>query len=221
MKRKSRAQNGDNMKIGIFGGTFNPPHKGHTRLVTDFTERLGLDKVLIIPDKTPVHKACDDLASDESRLDMCRLAFVNPKFQISRMEIDRSSASYTIITLDEIKKNYPEAEIFLIIGSDMFLSFHEWKNYREIMKGCTLCVASRTDSESIDRLRSYALSQFGIEIKKLDGRGIIISPSEPFEISSEQLREKIKNGDDDIYEYLDKAVYDYIRQRGLYGYRQK
>lgn len=208
------------MKIGIFGGTFNPPHKGHQRLVADFTERLGLDKVLIIPDKRPVHKICEDLVVDERRVDMCRLAFDNPKYEISRMEVDRQSDSYTVITLRELKRLYPNDDFYLIIGSDMFLCFHKWYKHLEIMENCTLCVASRCDEESIYALRSYAFSQFRIYIKELEGKGIIISPIEPFEVSSKQLRGLIKDGAD-VSEYIDEKVYDYIKQRGLYGYRQK
>ncbi len=211
---------GGTMKIGIFGGTFNPPHKGHMRLVSDFTDRLGLQKVFIVPDKRPVHKICEDLVIDDRRVEMCRLAFTRPEYEISRMEVDRESDSYTVLTLLEIKRLYPDDEIYLIIGSDMFLCFHKWYKHKEIMENCTLCVASRDDEESIYALRSYAFSQFRIYIKELEGKGIIISPISPFPVSSSALRERMKLGED-VGEYLDSDVYEYIKKRGLYGYRQK
>lgn len=208
------------MKIGIFGGTFNPPHKGHMKLVADFTERLGLDKVLIIPDKRPVHKICEDLVIDDKRVEMCRIAFRDPRYEISRIEVDRQSDSYMIYTVRELKKKYPEDEFFLIIGSDMFLCFHKWYKHKEIMENCTLCVAVRDDESSIFALRSYAFSQFHIYIKDLTGDGIILSPVKPFPASSSDIRKKIKNGDD-VSSLLDAEVIEYIRQRGLYGYKQR
>lgn len=208
------------MKIGIFGGTFNPPHKGHKRLVKDFYERLCLDRVFIIPDKRPVHKTWEDLVIDDMRYDMCALAFDEPEFTVSRMEIDRGTDSYTVFTLRELKEEYPDAEFYLIIGSDMFLCFHKWYKYREIMENCTLCVASRDDAESLYELRSYAFSRFRIYIEEFEGNGIIISPIEPFEVSSSEIRQKIKNGAD-VSDLIDEKVYQYIKKRGLYGYPKK
>lgn len=208
------------MKIGIFGGTFNPPHKGHARLVKDFTLRLGLDKVYIIPDKRPVHKTWEDLIPDEKRYEMCCLAFTEPEYEVSRMEIDRKSDSYTVYTLRELKEIHPDDELFLIIGSDMFLMFHKWYKHKEIMDMCTVCVASRSDEESIYQLRSYAFSQFKIYIKELEGEGIVISPSEAFAISSTKLRNMLSEGKD-ASNFLDEKVYQYIKDRGLYGYAKK
>lgn len=208
------------MKIGVFGGTFNPPHIGHIRLIDDFTQRLQFDKVLIIPDKRPVHKICEDLVIDDKRVEMSRLAFNNEKYEISRMEVDRQSDSYTSITMRELKQKYPNDELYFIMGSDMFLCFHKWYHHREIMQDCTLCIASRDDDESIYKLRSYAFSQFKIYIKELEGDGIIISPMEAMELSSSEIREKIKNRED-VSQYLTQEVYDYIKQRGLYGYPKK
>lgn len=208
------------MKIGIFGGTFNPPHKGHEQLVRDFTTRLSLDKVFIIPDKRPVHKTWEDLIPDEKRYEMCTLAFCEPEYEVSRMEIDRKTDSYTVFTLRELKEKYPDADFYLIIGSDMFLMFHKWYKHKEIMENCTLCIASRKDEESIYALRSYAFSQFHIFIKELEGDGIIISPEKPFPISSTELRTMLAEGRD-ASRFLNENVYNYIKDRGLYGYQKK
>ncbi|MBR0542268.1 MAG: nicotinate (nicotinamide) nucleotide adenylyltransferase [Clostridia bacterium] len=208
------------MKIGIFGGTFNPPHKGHIRLVKEFTKSLSLDKVFIIPDKRPVHKTWEDLVIDDMRYEMCCLAFKEPEYEVSRMEIDRYSDSYTVYTLMQLKEQYPDGEFYLIIGSDMFLCFHKWYKHQVIMDNCTLCVASRDDEDSIYALRSYAFSQFRIYIKELEGRGIIISPMKPFKASSSEIRSIIKSGND-ASEFLTAEVYDYIKKRGLYGYGKK
>lgn len=209
------------MKIGLFGGTFNPPHKGHTRLLAAFCEQMQFDKVLIVPDKRPVHKICEDLALDSERLDMCRLAFCDEKYEVSSMEIDRESDSYSVYTVREILEQYPDAQLYLIIGSDMFLSFHKWYKYREILDKCILCVASRSGEEDIQALRSYAFTKLRMYIgETLQNEHIVISPVEPFEISSTELRRAIANGEE-TYAYLDAAVENYIHDRGLYGYRKK
>lgn len=208
------------MKTGVFGGTFNPPHKGHTRLATEFANKLGLDRVLIIPDKAPVHKSARDLESDFDRLNMCRLAFSDGRFEISGIETERDTDSYTVYTLRELKKLYPDDELYLIVGSDMFLMFANWYRYREILDMCTLCVASRCEKESIDGLKKYSADELNIPIDGLCGNGIIISPVEPFEISSTELRSLLKSGGN-TDRYLDPAVRKYIEDRGLYGYRKK
>lgn len=206
------------MKIGVFGGTFNPPHRGHERLVEALSRELGLDKVLIIPNKIPTHKRCDDLADNSDRLNMCKLAFHNPKFSVSDMEITRDSDSYTIFTVNELKEKYPDDELYLIIGSDMFLMFHKWYKYREIIEKCTVCVASRDDSDSIHALRSYAFSRLGIYIKELDGKSIHISPLSAYKVSSEEIRRRIKCKED-VSELLEPEVIEYMESHRLYGYR--
>lgn len=208
------------MKIGIFGGTFNPPHKGHKKLIEHFADELQFDKVLIIPDKRPVHKICEDLALDSDRLELCRRTFSGANYEISTMEIDRHSDSYMIYTVNELTELYPDAELYLVIGSDMFLSFHKWYKYRELLEKCTLCVASRNDEDTINKLRSYAFSTFKIYMPSNVCDKIIISPIEPLIISSTDLRQKIADGKN-LSIYLTDGEIEFIKQRGLYGYRKK
>lgn len=208
------------MKIGIFGGTFNPPHKGHERMIEQLTEELELDKVLIIPNKIPTHKRCEDLADNEDRLNMCRMAFKNPKYEISTMEMDRASDSYTIYTVDELLEKYPGDELYLIIGSDMFLMFHKWYKHKELLEKCTVCVASRDSEEGINVLRSYAFERLGIYINGLTGKNIHISPLPAYEVSSGEIREMIRQ-DKSIYGLVEPEIIEYMESRGLYGYREK
>lgn len=208
------------MKIGIFGGTFNPPHKAHLRLAEDFAKKLNLEKVLIIPDKTPVHKSCEGLESNENRLRMCELNFKSELFEVSRIEIDRETDSYTVYTLRQLKKMYPNDEFYLIIGSDMFLMFDKWYEYEEILKLCTVCVASRSDAQSIDTLCEYCGSVLGRKPVNLQADKIIISPIEPFEASSSLVREMLKNGEN-TDGYLSADVRKFIEDRELYGYSKK
>lgn len=208
------------MKIGIFGGTFNPPHKGHVRMALKTAEELSLDKVLIIPNKKPTHKRCDDLADNTDRLEMCKLVFTDPIFEISTIEMDRESDSYTILTINELEKIYPNAEFYLIIGSDMFLIFHKWYKYKEILEKCKVCVACRDNEDKIHALRSYAFSNLGIYIKELDAKNIHISKMDAFEVSSSEIREKIKSGKS-VYGIVEPEIIEYMESHKLYGYRQK
>lgn len=187
-------------KIGIFGGAFNPPHKGHVRLARDFADRLSLDEVLVIPSFIPPHKSTVHLAPPEERLEMCRLAFgLDPRFTVSPMEIDRGGKSYTYDTLLEIKKENPAAELFLIIGSDMYRSFKTWHRYKSILKICTLCTAARE--------KNTAVRNSGIDA--------VIADLPAYEVSSTQIRTMLGN-DEDISEFTGKKVAQYISDRGLY-----
>jgi len=187
-------------RLGVFGGAFNPPHKGHVRLARDFADRLSLAKVLVIPSFIPPHKSPAGLASGEDRLEMCRLAFCgDERFTVSSMEIDRGGKSYTYDTLVEIKKQNPDAEIFLIIGSDMFLTFDTWYRYREILQICTLCTAARENNLSL----------------RNDPIDAIISDLPALELCSTELRDLRKNGGD-IGVFTGEKVAKYISDRGLY-----
>ena len=141
-------------------------------------------------------------------------------YEVSTMEIDRDTDSYMIFTVNEILSKYKDAQLFLIIGSDMFLSFHKWYKYREIMKKCTLCVMSREDEDTVKALRSYAFSTLHIYMPSNEANGIIISPSSPLEISSTEIRQKISAGED-VSDVLTKEAYEFIKERGMYGYAKK
>lgn len=191
------------MKIGVFGGTFNPPHNGHIRLAKAAADELKLDKLLVIPSCIPPHKIAAKLADGQERLEMCRLAFgCDPRFEVSPMELERGSRSYTVETLRELKALYPDSELYFIVGSDMLESFDKWYLWQEILSLSVLCAASREEGYSPD------LSRFG----KLAERIKIIT-LDPLEVSSTQIR----NSAGEISpELLDPKVAAYIREHGLY-----
>ena len=191
------------MKIGVFGGTFNPPHNGHIRLAKEAADELKLDKLLVIPSCIPPHKIAAKLADGQERLEMCRLAFgCDPRFEVSPMELERGSRSYTVETLRELKALYPDSELYFIVGSDMLESFDKWYLWQEILSLSVLCAASREEGYSPD------LSRFG----KLAERIKIIT-LDPLEVSSTQIR----NSAGEISpELLDPKVAAYIREHGLY-----
>lgn len=191
------------MKIGVFGGTFNPPHNGHVRLAKAAADELKLDKLLVIPSCIPPHKIAAKLADGQERLEMCRLAFgCDPRFEVSPMELERGSRSYTVETLRELKALYPDSELYFIVGSDMLESFDKWYLWQEILSLSVLCAASREEGYNPD------LSRFG----KLAERIKIIT-LDPLEVSSTQIR----NSTGEVSpELIDPKVAAYIREHGLY-----
>ena len=164
------------MRIGIFGGTFNPPHKGHKRMALEMMRAASLDKILIIPTFTPPHKTAPELAGTEDRMKMCELLFSEDCFEVSGIEIRREGKSYTVDTVSELKKLYPDDELFLIIGSDMLLTFHEWRKPFEILSMVTLCVATRENEIAPEVLSAYAK-----ETLKLSEGDYILSHMSPME----------------------------------------
>ncbi len=192
-------------RLGILGGTFNPPHIGHTRLAEHFVNELSLDRLLVIPTAEPPHKLSTDLASGEDRMTMCMLAF--PDALISNVELARGGKSYTIDTLTEIRAQYPSDELFFIVGSDMLLSFERWYRYEEILDMVTLCAADRQEEDSL-------LKKHGVPAI-FEGKRLCVSSLAPFEVSSTQIRELIRNNES-TDGLLDPAVRVYIDERGLY-----
>ena len=198
------------MRIGIFGGTFNPPHEGHKKLALEFSGRLSLDLILVIPTCSPPHKTAHSLASASDRLEMCRLCFEDEHttFIVSNIEICRRGKSYTVDTLKQIKILHPRDELFFIMGSDMLLSFHEWREPERILSMATICAASRNDADA-QRLHGYIGAHFPDEADRF-----IIIDFDPIEVSSTQIRQSIAEGEGT--RFLNKKVETYIKQKGLY-----
>ena len=160
--------------------------------------------MLIIPSCIPPHKIPGKLASGEDRLEMCRLAFEDDVFEISSMELERGNRSYTVETLRELKKIYPDDELYFIIGSDMLSTFTQWYCWEEILSLSYICAASRENGYVPD------LSVYTDEQKKR----FILLDAEPLEVSSTQLRNLIAN--DEECGLIDKKVMDYIKSKNLY-----
>ncbi len=199
------------MRIGIFGGSFNPPHLGHKRLAESMLSCAQLDKILIVPAATPPHKDADGLVSEADRLSMCNLLFDGEAFEVSSIELNRGGKSYTVHTVRELKVLYPDDQLFLIIGSDMLLSFHKWFRFEEILENVTLCVATRENEISLDKLRDYARETLGLN----EGQ-IVFSPIEAFECSSTEIRKLIREGDR-AEKYVPHNLYEYILKNGFYS----
>ena len=195
-------------RIAIFGGTFNPVHKGHTNALREILKAVDLDEVIIMPAKIPPHKEASDLASEQQRLEMCRLAFAEfPQAEVCDYELRREGKSYSVYTIRHIKEIYPEDRLYFIVGSDMLLTFHQWFEYEEILQKCGLICMSREDGDMAE-LEAYA--------EKLREKGeVIIIPAKPFEVSSTQIRDMLEKGLDCSC-YLHKNVVQYITDNNLY-----
>jgi len=196
-------------KIAVFGGTFNPIHNGHLHLVKSFAEILQVNRALIIPTGTPPHKQVHDLAPAADRLAMCRLAVAGSNlFEIDDMEIRRGGASYTSVTLKQLKTLYPESELFLITGEDMFTTLADWHDSQTIFSLATICAAPR-NKDGITHLLQYAG-----QLRK-QGAKTIVKPVPYLPISSTMVRKAVRE-EKDISGLVPVAVEAYIRTNKLY-----
>ena len=200
-------------RIGIFGGTFNPPHLGHQNIAEGFVNHCALDRMLIIPSFVPPHKAAPDLASGEDRLAMCRKTFTDRRFTIDTIELDRKGKSYTVDTLRELKERYGEdSELFFLMGDDMLLYLEHWKDPHTILQLSRVVSAVRHENLALQTLQDYARQKFPEEYKA--GR-FLFYQIPPIEVSSTEVREKCRNGET-ISGLVTPEVQQYILDRGLY-----
>ncbi len=195
-------------RTGLFGGTFNPIHSGHIHLAEESFKALKLDRMFLIPSNIPPHKQAENLCSGEQRAEMVRLALKGMEgFEVSDFEIKSEGKSYSYYTVKHFREQYPDDELFLIVGSDMFLSFDTWFKFEEILKEVTLAVVSR---EYNDR---KMLEEKALELEKFGRTKIIDTNALP--ISSTEVRRRIQSGENYSC-YLSENVVQYIRLNGLY-----
>lgn len=199
------------MRIGIYGGTFNPPHLGHKHLALQLKDRANLDKIIIIPTFVPPHKNAEAVADGKHRLEMCKLLFTESFFEISDIELKREGKSYTYDTLCELKVTYPEDELFLIMGSDMLLCFDSWYRYMDILNMVTLCAASRGDAD-FSVLEEYARTTLNLDTNRNE---IVISNIEPMKCTSSEIRYCILYGGK-IVDLVSSEIDRYIKLNLIY-----
>lgn len=201
------------MKIGIYGGTFNPIHRGHLTAARAAADALGLEKVLLIPDNLPPHKALPaGSATGEDRLEMCRLtAGEVPGMEVLDLELRRSGPSYTSDTLAELHAQYPDDELWLLVGSDMFLSLQEWHEPERILSLAGIAAFHRTRGDETER---FAQQKANLE-QIYGARVALLENPDVVEISSTELRVQLAQGRG--RSFLTEAVCGYVLRRGLYG----
>ena len=199
------------MKIAVYGGSFNPPHLGHIEAAKTVARVLAPDRFLIIPASIPPHKELAEESPEAAqRMELCRLAFAEiPGAEVSDLELRREGKSYTYDTVLQLREEYPDAEICLVIGTDMLTSFEEWYHFRFLLENCTLIVLSRAEEDS-ELLREEAE-----KLRCEYGAAIDLLAHEPLEACSEKIRERLplRAGED----LLSDKVYSEIIRRRYYG----
>ena len=214
------------MKIAIYGGTFNPPHRGHVESLQAVYEQAKPDRVLVIPASIPPHKELAAGSPDaEERLELTRLAFKElPYAEVTDMELTRTGKSYTSDTVAELLRKYPDAELMLAMGTDMFLSFETWHEYRYLIDNVTMLVFARREGEDekIFKYGEYLESKYGAKINYIMHDPLPISSSEIRRLLPRRLGREllpgavfariVKNGD-----YAAKPDFPWLREQS-YAY---
>ena len=197
------------MKIGVLGGTFNPIHNSHIYLAQEYARQLKLDRVVVVPTSIPPHKKAKNLASGEDRYNMCRLATKDlPLFHVTRYEIERPGKSYTYKTLRHILERHPGSELFLIVGTDMFVTLQDWKEAPEIFRMATICAGQREKEEQV------VLEGHRRVLEGMGARCVLIDlAAKP--LSSTEVRETIATGHSPD-ELIHPDVWRYIVEHRLY-----
>ncbi len=221
------------MRIGLFGGTFNPIHRGHLHIANEILATFPLDGVYLIPCANPPHKETKGLADAFDRLEMIRLALADCKFlRVSDVELRRNGPSYSIDTINYFHSRHSNGqELFLLVGLDAFLEFDTWKHYQEILETIALIVLPRPLTERGVKYGGRAALTEIIQ-KKLsrsyhfdNARSAYLHPElmpiynpanlSPLQISSTQVRRQINKGFP-INELVPQKVANYINAKGLY-----
>ena len=197
-------------RIGIYGGTFAPPHKGHIKAARHFIKCARLDELLITVTYTPPHKQVKGDANPYQRLEMARLAFGKiKKAVVSDYEIEKKGVSYTKDTLRHFKTE--ENELFLLVGDDMFLTLDEWRSPDEIFALCTVvCFPRDDDGQILEKIQAKKK-----EYEEKFSARIMTPEYTVYELSSTEIRQDIKNGHS-VSDKVTKEVLDYINEHGLY-----
>lgn len=190
-------------RIGVLGGTFDPIHLGHLVLAEQVKEKLRLERVIFIPSASPPHKTKRKLSLADDRFQMTKLALEgNPDFLISNIELKRGGASYTVDTLRELKKLYADSEIYFLTGSDVLDEIHTWKTPEQIYNLAKVVIAIRPGFDDFDPENHFAKKS-------------IIMPITGVDVSSTQIRERVKKGQSIKY-LVPPKVEEYIKKKKLF-----
>ena len=192
------------MKIAVMGGTFNPIHYGHLLSAEQVREGSGYDKILFVPAANPPHKSQTDIVSPEHRFNMVVLATAeNPYFEVSRIEMDRNAPSYTIHTIETLRRTYGKtAELAWIIGADSLIEYRIWKDFDGVLEQCNLIATTRPN---------YDLQRVPIEIRNR----VKIVRITNIDISATEIRERVRKNSTIRY-LVPESVVTYISQHNLY-----
>ena len=220
------------MRIGLFGGTFNPIHHGHLRAVLEVKEGFPLDECYLIPVAVPPHKTTDGMASGDKRLEMIRRAVSGHSgLSACDVELKRSGPSYTIDTVKYLKKSLAEdSQLFLILGIDALLEIETWKSYRELLQTIPFIIMARPDTESCSEtehwrtLKEFLRTRISADYRYRASKACFshhqLQPIYTYsvtmlDISSSKIREMIRNGCSARF-LVPEKVEALIKSKGLY-----
>lgn len=189
--------------IALFGGTFNPFHIGHYEILCSLCEKEWIDNVFIMPDNLPPHKNCDFLASDEDRINMCKLASEDfRKSQVCLIEFEREGKSYSIDTVISLKKRYPDDEFYFVCGADMISTLDKWNSWSRLINEVNFIAFSR---------EGYDQFEFHVDRMRNLGAKITVMTEKITEISSSELRKNLSK------DMIPKKIYQYLVSRKIYN----
>ncbi len=195
-------------RIGLYGGTYAPPHLGHVHAAKTFLAQIPVDTLIIMPTGTPPHKTKAEGDTPEVRLEMCRAAFGDlPGVEVSDYEMQKRDVSFTVETLRHL--TMPDRQIYLLCGTDMFLTLDQWYQAADIFALAEIVCMARDDN------KEEAIRQTGERYRKTYGKECIFLAGEPKELSSTEIRKAIQTGAS-LEKYVPKKVEEIIRRDGLY-----
>lgn len=196
-------------RIALMGGSFNPIHCGHMNLARAALESALADEVLFLPTGNPPHKR-DGLADKSDRFAMVELALEGEtRMKASREEVDRQGVIYTVDTLTRLHEAMPDAALYYLIGADTLLQLHTWRQPEKVIRLCTFLLAMRPGESGQEVERQLAFW-------REKGADIVLLDAQQMDISSTELREKIRRGQS-LKGLVPAGVEAYIREHGLYG----
>lgn len=196
-------------KIGLFGGTYDPIHKGHIKIAEIVLDKMKLDKIIFIPAGDPPHKQDKKVTEKSDRLNMVRLATeYNKAFSVSDYEINKKARSYSFDLINHFKSVYKEDELYFIIGGDSLYNIPTWYRYEELLGLCNFVVISRPDVKKKNLLDKFSGKEKPPRLFFIDDVSI--------PISSTEIRKKLKNSED-IKDYVSEPVFNYITTNELYN----
>lgn len=197
------------MKIGIFGGTFDPIHYGHLLLAETAYDRFGMDKVLVMPAGDPYFKSDRNVSSDQDRMEMVKLAIAgNPHFEFSDLELNREGDTYTVETLEILKEQYPGDDLYLIVGSDTLFQMEKWYRPQDIFQMAAILSSRRNvENQELNHQMDLLRKKYSAKIVNLYMPNI--------DISSTDIRDKVRHQMSVRY-FLPDSVIEYIQAHHLY-----
>ena len=196
------------LKIGLYGGSFDPIHRGHLQPVAEALDRLGLDRVVYLPTARPPHKTRRELASPRARCTMVELALLaEPRMRVCDLELREDRISYTVDTLEHFRSRHPEARLFLVLGHDSFVQLPAWRRWRDVLALAELAVLERPGEP---RPVPAELA------RELDEDRVHRVANAPVDASSTHVRRLLAARSADVERLVPRLVLDYIDKYDLY-----